>query len=471
MNNMQEQHHFKVTPDQGWAKMKPVLDEVMPAGSVSRRYPFLWWTTTAVVLGGLVVFALLTDSIGEDNSSSGVSRAAMVPAIGQHTNQQIIANTSSPQPKETSEIISTSGPTTPAHQQMEDEKLNKQTNNNKPTKTHSRPAYTKRPDQKKAVSIPMTLADDKEPEGFGIEAETVVAPYAATEVVSPESIETSISAMPVLMASVPLRNRQVVEALPELDKVSLRSPGYNQDIVPTGTVIKSKRQPVFIEPGFVVSGFAGQPSGVGAFAGAGINMNISRRFCVTSSIGYFTYNPDGAVFGSSRSLDANAEYNSILQYDPIYTGNEIYVEADAINNQTGYNVISPLVDKITQWQVNAGLKWKFSRRFFTEGGVTVGLFTKGFSTYPIAQQNILSGTPDVRFQNELNRFNVIRSTTTSIYAGMGYRIGQHFDLFANWIHGLNHYLLNDSISSNSDIDSGKRTDYIRGLSLGLRYTL
>ncbi|HSF89355.1 MAG TPA: hypothetical protein VLA46_08055, partial [Saprospiraceae bacterium] len=115
--------------------------------------------------------------------------------------------------------------------------------------------------------------------------------------------------------------------------------------------------------------------------------------------------------------------------------------------------------------------WKFSRRFFAEGGVTVGLFTKGFSIYPIAQQDFLGSTPGLKFQNELNEFDVIRSTTTSVYAGMGYRLGQHFDVFANWNHGLDPYLLNESGTSNADLDSGKRTDYIRGLSLGVRYTL
>jgi hypothetical protein len=142
-----------------------------------------------------------------------------------------------------------------------------------------------------------------------------------------------------------------------------------------------------------------------------------------------------------------------------------------VNNQVAYNTITPLVDKITQWQINAGLKWKFSRRFFAEGGLTVGLFTKGFSIYPIAQQDPLSSAPDLKFQNELNDFDVIRSTTTSLYAGMGYRLGQHFDVFANWNHGLDPYLLNEAGPPNADLDSGKRTDFIRGLSLGVRYTL
>ena len=469
MNNMQEQHHYKTTPDQGWAKMKPMLDEAMPVGTASRRYPFLWWTTTAVVLAGLVGFTFLKETIAEGNTTTVVNRAAIVPAIGQHAKQQNNINTSVSAPNATKEIILSSEPATHVQPAIEEKELTKPSFEPKPAK-----AISKSPgksEQKKAVSIPMAVVDDKAIEHSGKEVAIVVEPIVATGDNSQDNVETNSLVEPAMSASIAFRNDRVVDAIPALHEVSFNSPEYHQDFVPNGTVVKSKHQPSFIQPGLAASGFAGHEGGVGGFGGAGVQMNVSRRFCVTSSIGFFTYNPNGALFGGSRALDSNSEYDPILNYDPTYPGNEIYVEANVVNNQAGYNTINPLVDKINQWQINAGLKWKFSRRFFAEGGVTVGLFTKGFSIYPIAQQDFLSSSPGLKFQSELNEFDVIRSTTTSVYAGMGYRLGQHFDVFANWNHGLDPYLLNETGPPNVDLDSGKRTDYIRGLSLGVRYTL
>lgn len=468
---MQEQHHYKTTPDQGWAKMRPMLDEAMPVGTASRRYPFLWWTTTAVVLAGLVGFTFLKDTIGVANSSAVVNRAAIVPAIGQQDKQQNNIHTPVSQPNETKEINLSTESSTTVHPAMADKELIKPNLTTKPTKTNSKSASPVKAQKKKAVSVPMAIGDENE-EKKSLRDDAVVVDHSISIVEAIPNIEESYtSTSPGLIAALPLRNGQVVEVMPLLQDVSLNIPEYHPDLVPTGTVMKSKKQPSFLEPGLAASGFIGHEGGVGGFGGAGVQMNVSRRFCVTSSIGFFTYNPNGALFGGSRSFDTNAEYNPILNYDPTYAGNEIYVIGDDINNLAGYNTITPLVDKITQWQINAGLKWKFSRRFFAEGGMTVGLFTKGYSIYPIALQDHLGSTSGLRFQNDLNEFEVIRSTTTSLYAGMGYRLGQHFDLFANWNHGLDPYLLNETQESNADLDSGKRTDYIRGLSVGVRYTL
>ena len=173
MNNMQEQHHYKTTPDQGWAKMKPILDEAMPVGNASRRYPFLWWTTTAVVLAGLVGFTLLKDTIEEGNSTSVVNRAAIVPALGQHTKQLNITSTPASQPNETREIILSSEPVTPVQPVIEERELIKQSFEPKPTKANSKSPSPKKTEQKKAVSIPMAMVDEKGVENSDIETETL----------------------------------------------------------------------------------------------------------------------------------------------------------------------------------------------------------------------------------------------------------------------------------------------------------
>ncbi|HEY3386865.1 MAG TPA: hypothetical protein VGK46_10165, partial [Saprospiraceae bacterium] len=51
---MQEQHPYKITPDQGWAKMKPILDKAMPEDPNKRRYPAAWWSVSAVVVAAVM---------------------------------------------------------------------------------------------------------------------------------------------------------------------------------------------------------------------------------------------------------------------------------------------------------------------------------------------------------------------------------------------------------------------------------
>ena len=148
------------TPDQGWAKMKPMLDEAMPVGNASRRYPFLWWTTTAVVLAGLIGFTFLKETIAEGNTTTVVNRAAIVPAIGQHAKQQNNINTSVSAPNATKEIILSSEPANPAQPAIEEKELIKPSFESKPTKANSKSPG--KSEQKKAVSIPMAVVDDKE---------------------------------------------------------------------------------------------------------------------------------------------------------------------------------------------------------------------------------------------------------------------------------------------------------------------
>ena len=54
MKIMQEQHPYKMTPEQGWARMEPILDQAMPVPQRSRRFILFWWTAAAVIALGLI---------------------------------------------------------------------------------------------------------------------------------------------------------------------------------------------------------------------------------------------------------------------------------------------------------------------------------------------------------------------------------------------------------------------------------
>ena len=174
-----------------------------------------------------------------------------------------------------------------------------------------------------------------------------------------------------------------------------------------------------------------------------------------------------------RIFSSNADYNAILNYDPTYAheGINTYVDGTSFNSAAGYNAINPLVENLHQWQVSGGVKWKMTPRFYMDAGVIIGFGTTAYSEYPIVSGDPLTTNASIKIGNTLNSYDVIRSTMTSLYGGIGYNVCKNFDVFAQWTHGLDSYILSDPGSQSADLDSGSRTDYIRGLNIGLKYTL
>lgn len=461
MSNMQDQPQYKITPDQGWAKMKPILDEEMPTSRPSGRSPYLWWTTTTVIL--VAVSSLLFLS----GTTSSYDKASTILSTTPNPSSDV------PSTKENS-TLAPSGTSAGAAGSIE-----AQSNiNSKPTKavpekstnreSSIQPKSPNTKSQTQSVVVPMAMAEPSSQStgSFVNQTDAAVVESSLTDV----AVVDDPSARPKVITHTDLRNSQILEPLQPLDELAFAYQDLASPNIPAGSVTKAKRQLPLIQPNVAVSGLAGANGGVGWSGGAGTAVNLGRRFSITTSLGYLSFNPDASLLGGRKELDVSAGSNAILNYDPSYTGNEVYVESNAITKTAGYNDINSLVDKVTQWQINAGVKWKINRRFFTEVGAQIGWNTKAYSLYPIIEQDPIAG-PGVSFDNSLSDFNVIRSTTTSFYAGLGYRIGHHVDVFANWTHGLDQYILNDSTSPATDLSEGNRTDYIRGLSLGLRYTL
>src|SRR5687767_4295584 len=70
---MQEQHHYKTTPEQGWSAMLRVLDQEMPLAQRQRRFILFWWASAAVATAAIIAaFVLLNNS------------HTLLPTVSQH---------------------------------------------------------------------------------------------------------------------------------------------------------------------------------------------------------------------------------------------------------------------------------------------------------------------------------------------------------------------------------------------------
>ena len=193
--------------------------------------------------------------------------------------------------------------------------------------------------------------------------------------------------------------------------------------------------------------------------------SLSSKLSLTGNIGFRTYSPKVFPLGSSNQ--DGFEPSAIVVMDPPYSGIKTYVLGENVNSAADVNAINSLIRTIHQWQVSAGLKYAITRRFFAEGGLSIGFATTAISEYPIVTVNTNASSTDGKIANSFDSYNVIRSEMTSLYGGIGYKIGAHLDVSAQWSQGLNHYLVNENKSLTSLPQ--KRIDYIRGLNLGIRY--
>jgi hypothetical protein len=227
---------------------------------------------------------------------------------------------------------------------------------------------------------------------------------------------------------------------------------------------KSKGQKAitgFIDAGTVI----GIENGLGIHGGLGLELSLTPELSLNAGIGYQTFNPDGAglgFLGSTFFQDQN-EYLRLESQEFGY-----YFPVEVVQNASG-SVLKGLVDAVNQWQFSTGLKYDLSDKFFIEGGMTIGFASKGKSVYPIVSAGYDPLVGDfVNSGKSLDQYDIIRRTTKSVYGGLGYRPGKHFELYAQWTQGLDSYLT----PSVGAISAGSQNhEYIRGINVGAKYFL
>lgn len=472
---MQDQPHYNITPEQGWARMKPALDEAMPTGKSSRRYGW-WWMSSLLMITGVIGFTYLNDStVSSDHKPAATQlspsdlkteAASPIPAASQiskvHTNTSELPLDRSTQQKSGIEESSTRPPSTKSQKPPQSSKSPSSSKNvNAKSDGPSLPSSAKGSEPMASTTMPGASTSSSE----SVSAQDALeAPFSSAS--SGTGAENLTSSFPT--------NRTVLltHPIPGIEILAFEG-SSNQDFsISTTMANKLKPKPHLLEPYLFINALAGINQSSGWSSGAGVNINVGQKLSLSTAAGYMRYNPNTSLVGGAKQLDANVAPSEILNYDPIYNAYDPYVIGVSVNRAAGYSTIAPLVDHVTQWQWSAGLKWKWTPRLYSDAGATFGFATSAFTQYPIFNADPLT-TPaaEVTSGNSLSDYNVVRTNTTSAYLGLGYRIGRHVDVFTQWTHAFNHYLDVDATKPTTDVYTEERTDYIRGLNLGLRFSL
>ncbi|MEP6647137.1 MAG: hypothetical protein ABJC12_08600 [Saprospiraceae bacterium] len=471
---MQERHPYKITPEQGWSHMQNLLDKSMPIPVRSRRFAIFWWTSAV----GIV---LIISSVVLMKGHSVVP--VMQPITTAHSDMagnEVPASAIAETPKVTTSI---SSKTTIINKKEETATINKKEENKNASQlfsnkksTLSSPSNTKL----KVVKSQNKMTSDKDTDvksnisktNYAVGSPSVISIENATKsnALSLESelvIASKAQDEDLISATIEVRNirgdNSILQPSQLIDAFSYNMSEKNiGPILPGRYVSKNNVHPFHptISTGMIV----GNQNGLGINGNAGVEYSINSKFSLSGGVGLSTYRPE--AFGNGKSVSLNSD--ELVGNDPGYSGT--YIAGEKVNSTADYNAINPFVKSISQWELSAGLKYSFHKRFFIESGMKFGFGIKVKSEYPIVTfLSVVSVPVDINVAKSFNSYDVIRSTMLSVYGGIGFHLNRHIDLSAKWIQGLNHYLLNGQ-QSIVGLNT-KRSDYIRGLNLGVQYGL
>ena len=449
---MQEQHPYKITPEQGWSRMLPVLDQVMPVERRTKRFILFWWTAAAVLTGGLIAMFMLIDS--NSNYSPSVANKSHYESLPSTEHQDIpvaksIESTPSLIESVPQEITQTEEKTLPGGK---NETENKLSNLSSPS------SKTIAGKKNENVFVQTTIEN-------GIENIDIANNLKASELISELSSEQEVEPINDIVG--PVRMNEELLALPFTEIAELEFETETLMDIQPDKIRKFDNGKNLITPYLSAGVIDGFESGFGVNASAGLNINFLPRLSLTSGVGYTVYSPDSPLFGCACSEDELANSGGLLRDDLGFQGIGNYLPEETVNNASG-GQLNSFVSTIRQWQLSAGLKYDLTRRFFTEGGVSFGFGTTAHSSYPIISIDYSAPLSGDQLKISRSFRNVIKSSTTSVYAGIGYRLSPKTELYASATHSFDHYFLNDA---SFGADSSERNDYIRGLNIGMRYNL
>ena len=384
MKIMQERPQYKITPEQGWSHMETLLDKSLPVAYRSRRFLVFWWATTVAVISLLAIVFLSKERTHIPNPQPAVTSPTGIASNDTRpsTNENTITEAAS----ENNHVNNTNKAVT-----------NISTNNNPGKDKNINPAsITKRPTHKPAESKPM--AETPQPSMNNVAKTNNITSSETIHISNPDR-----KALPAVINDIEISNATgnvsdedqangdilsgtseagtvrpnypSLNFLPPAD-VDYASSDNNIDLIQPGNLSFSTKRHLFT-PEISIGAMAGSQNGVGLNGGAGVDYALNSRLSLTVSAGLSTYNP-GALSGrKDESLDADP----ITRTDNNYA--ETYIIAEKVNTSTDYNAINPFVKSIRQWEFSAGMKYALAKRFFIEGGLTLGLGTTAKSEYPI----------------------------------------------------------------------------------------
>jgi len=469
---MQERPQYKITPEQGWSHMQTLLDKSMPVAYRSRRFLIFWLTTTAAVITLLASLFIskdrshvtdpqqvVTTPAAMANNEVNTTQTAVEPIASSSKNSEAgekINEVASPKHLNTNAASdknihqkSTVKPKAKAFSPNKNSPVSKNQSTNTNSITFASSQNFLNPEQSKVVV--------SDPDMDLTKGEFVVSEEIQSEIDFVSGTHEAGSVRIIYPS---------LEFLP-LAGVDYETSDDNIGLIQPGNLFHPIKRHAF-KPDLFMGAMAGSQNGLGINGGVGAEYALNSKLSVTADVGFGTYRP-GALVNRKESSQYNDE---IVRTDGNY--GETYIVGEKLNSATDYQAINPFVKSIRQWEVSAGMKYALAKRFFIEGGLTLGLGTTAKSEYPIVTfLGAATPTADTNVESFFNSYDIVRSNTTTVYGALGYHLSRNFSISLNWKHGLNHYLLNGQ-SGNFQIDplgTEKRTDYIRGLNLLLTYTL
>ncbi|HJW29959.1 MAG TPA: hypothetical protein VJ508_12045, partial [Saprospiraceae bacterium] len=271
-------------------------------------------------------------------------------------------------------------------------------------------------------------------------------------------------------------NGEVTEPVPALNPAYFTIPeDAFQEIssLATNEMIEPLKHRISFRPGVEGSAFSGFQGGVGGYVGVFLESRMSPRFSLMTGFGYRSFSPGASLFNGQKVLTNADGYNgnALLKSDTLFTGIPTYVPSETVNSAS-YHDLDPIIESVDQWQARLGIAWNASKHFYAEGGYGFAFKTQAYSQFPIVAYDYTSSISNIKVSHTFNQYDVIRTTMSSVYLGLGYRIGHHLSLDLKWLHTFQPYVLsNSSTIAAPNGDTGGRNDIIRGLSLGANWKM
>jgi hypothetical protein len=438
MKAMQERPPYKITADEGWSQMRPILDKAMPVERRSRRILFFWLTAaTGIIALSISVFLLSGKSRNIENNPVVVPSTGIAATAPRSSAQQESIDDHSGNENELPVTISST------------QKINSQKNNAGKIKVSSSK------DHQSNFNEPVIAVEDHKSMANDQTANLNLSPVSTSTEVVMHTQETNL-----MQRSDDVVNFLPLAALEYKDEMQV-----NMDPI-SPAIIKTNLHHL-LRPFVSVAGMAGSQHGLGWEGLVGVAYDILPELSLTANIGYSAYRLNALNPGHVLDYNQDAEAIANLDADPSY------ILGEKLNASTDYTAINPFIHSIQHWQADAGFLYKISRKFLFEGGVGIGFGITTKSEYPIVTYGSYVSSLDANIAKSFDNYNLIRPIMTSLYGGFGYRVTRHLSIDAKWSHGLDHYILNEQVSYNSNpqVAYTKRSDYIRGFKVGLQYQL
>jgi hypothetical protein len=237
-----------------------------------------------------------------------------------------------------------------------------------------------------------------------------------------------------------MRTTETTDQLPVMDADGV----VHESIAPSmdGIAFGHKRSAHPVTPYASLAGLAGTSQGMGTAVSAGAGIRINRWLSATTGIGYQWMNAQSQFLGglaTARDLSNAGSPLTEMDFSGSTTGGTVIPEGNLVNAVEASD-LTPLVDRVNQWQWHVGLEGHLGPRWKLEAGYTLGWGTQVTTQYPIVDA---MGAPLESLDSDgssLNDYGLVKSRSSLLYGGLAYAPVRWLEIFGRYAHDLGHYL-------------------------------